>query len=103
MSKVAVIGSRDSILGFKGLGISIFSVKKGEEASRTLATIANNDYAAIFITEDFAEGVEEILKDLRERPLPTVTFIPAGAKGTRGLGMERLRNSVRKAVGADIL
>ena len=102
MSKVAVIGQRDSILIFKGLGISIFSVKDGEEASRTLATIAQDDYAAIFITEDLAEEVEEIMRDLRERPFPTVTFIP-GTRGTRGLGMERLRNNVRKAVGADIL
>ncbi len=102
MSKAAVIGSRDSILGFKSLGISIFSVKDGEEASRTLAAIAKDDYAAIFITEDLYEGVEEVLKDLRERPFPTVTFIP-GTGGTRGLGMERLRNNVRKAVGADIL
>ena len=42
------------------------------------------------------------MRDLRERPFPTVTFIP-GTRGTRGLGMERLRNNVRKAVGADIL
>ena len=102
MAKAAVIGQRDSILGFKGLGISIFSVKDGEEASRTLVAIAKDDYAVIFISEDFAEGVEEILEDLRERPFPTVTFIP-GTKESRGLGMEKLRNNVRKAVGADIL
>lgn len=102
MSKVAVIGQRDSILGFKGLGVSIFSVKDGEEASRTLATIAKDDYAVIFIAEDFAEGVEEIIQTLKERPLPAITFI-SSATGTRGLGMERLRQNVRKAVGADIL
>lgn len=101
MSKVAVIGSRDSILGFKGLSLSVFSVKNGEEASCTLAAMANNDYAAIFITEDLAEGVEEIIRALREKPLPTITFIPS-PKGTRGLGMEKLRGSIRKAVGADI-
>ncbi len=102
MSKIAVIGSRDCVLGFKGLGISVFSVKDGEEAGRTLSSIAGDDYAVIFITEDFAEGVGGALKEIAGRPLPTVTFIPA-SKGAGGLGMERLRDSVRKAVGADIL
>ena len=36
-SKVAVIGGKDYLLGFKALGVSVFPVKTGEEASQALA------------------------------------------------------------------
>ncbi len=101
MSKIAIIGERDCILGFKALGISVFPVETGEEASQALAAIKDGGYAVIFIIEDFAEELKDILKELREKPLPVITLIP-GTRGSRGLARERLRQNVRRAIGTDI-
>lgn len=102
MSKIAVIGERDCILGFKALGVSIFPVETGEEASQALTAIRDSDYAVIFISEDFTDDVNDLLEELQKKPLPAITLIP-GTRGSRGLARERLRQNVRKAIGADIL
>lgn len=100
--RIAVIGGRDYILGFKALGVSVFPAETGEEASQALAAIRDGGYAAVFISEDFAEELKDILEELREKPLPAVALIP-GARGSRGLALERLRQNARRAIGADIL
>ena len=100
--KIAVIGKRDCILGFKALGVSTFPVETGEEASRVLPAIMNEDYSAVFISEDFADDLKDILEEWREKPLPAVVLIP-GPQGSRGLARERLRQNARRAVGVDIL
>lgn len=102
MSKIAVIGERDCILGFKALGVSIFPAETGEEASQALTAIRDSDYAVVFISEDFADDVKDLLEELREKPLPAVALIP-GTRGSQGLARERLRQNVRRAIGADIL
>jgi len=67
-----------------------------------LTAIRDGGYAVVFISEDFAAGLKDILKELREQPLPAVALIP-GAGGSRGLARERLRQNARRAIGADIL
>jgi len=100
--KIAVIGGKDYILGFKALGVSVFPVETGEEASQALTSIKDGNYAAIFISEDFAEALKDILEEIREKPLPAVAFIP-DPRGSRGLALERLRQNTRRAIGTDIL
>ena len=100
--RIAVIGGRDYILGFKALGVEVFPVETGEEASQALTAIRDSDYAVIFISEDFADALKDILEELWEKPLPVVAFIP-GSRGSRGLARERLRQNARRAIGADIL
>ncbi len=101
MSKIAIIGGRDYILGFNALGVSVFPAETGEEASQALTAIRDDGYAVIFISEDFAEELQDTLKELREKPLPAVVLLP-GPRGSRGLSRERLRQNVRRAIGADM-
>ncbi len=100
--KIAVVGGRDYILGFKAVGVSVFPAETGEEAAQALTAIMDGDYAAIFISEDFADELKDILAELREKPLPAVALIP-GPRGSRGLALERLRQNARRAIGTDIL
>ncbi len=101
MYRVGVIGDRDSVIGFKALGMTVMEADNAEQASRHLAKMVNENYAVVYITEKCAEDNYEMLKELRSRRLPAIIPIPSIA-GSTGLGMRQVRESVRKAVGIDL-
>lgn len=99
--KIAVIGDKDSILSFKAIGVDVFPAKNYFEAQDTLKKLAR-DYAVIFITEDIAENIPDVIKRYKTRPFPAVIPIPSAQGGT-GFGMKAISSDVEKAIGADIL
>lgn len=102
MHRIAVIGDRDSILGFRGLGVETFAVAAPGEAEATLRRLAGSGYALIFVTEGVVEGAGRVLDEYATKALPVVVTIP-DAKGSRGVALAKLRRTVERAVGADIL
>ena len=56
MYKIAVIGGRDTVMGFKALGLETYPAADGAEAGRILKQLTreNDDYAIIYIEENFA-------------------------------------------------
>lgn len=102
MNKVGVIGDRDSVIGFRALSMTVLEATDAAEAARHLHNLVDENFAVIFITENLAEGNNEYLKELRSRKLPAVIPIPS-LTGTTGLGMRQVHESVRKAVGMDLL
>lgn len=101
VNKIAVIGDKDSILAFKAIGVDVFSARNSFEAQDTLKKLAR-EYAVVFITEDLAAEIPDILKRYKTRPFPAVIPIPT-AQGSTGFGMKALSKDVEKAIGADIL
>ncbi len=99
--RIAVVGDKDSVLAFKALGIEVFSVTGVKEAEEILKKLAR-DYAVIFITEQIAMKVSEVINRYKARPYPAVIPIPS-AEGASGFGMDGIRSDVEKAIGADIL
>jgi V/A-type H+-transporting ATPase subunit F len=102
MSKVAVLGDRDSILCFRAVGVDVFPTDDPAEAVKIFDRLVREEYAVIFITEPLAVGLEEQIREVAYRPLPSVVLIP-DSTGTLGHGSRHIREVVRKAVGADIL
>jgi V/A-type H+/Na+-transporting ATPase subunit F len=102
MYKVAVIGDKDSILGFKSLGVTTYPVTEEEEVPRLLNRIAREKYAVVCVTENVARQVMPQLEELNRKMLPAVLLIPNN-QGTLGLGMGQIRKNAEKAIGADIL
>ncbi len=100
--RIAAVGDKDSILGFKILGVDTFPVATAEEALAALRKIAGQSYGVIFVTEELAAQLEEPLQELDKRFLPAVVLIPS-SRGTLGLGMQNIKQKVEKAIGADIL
>ncbi len=100
--KIAVIGDKDSILGFKTIGVDTFSVTNSEDALKALKQLVSDNYGVIFITEELARELEDIVTDLQKRFLPAVVLIP-NSKGALGIGIEQIKKNVEKAIGADIL
>ncbi|MCQ2547684.1 MAG: V-type ATP synthase subunit F [Clostridia bacterium] len=102
MYKIGVIGDRDSVLGFKALGLEVFPVHNEEEAKHTLRELADNEYAIIYIVEDLAVALEKEIDKYKDSRLPAIIPIP-GKDGASGRGMDSVKKSVERAVGADIL
>lgn len=101
MYKAAVIGDRDSILGFKALGIDVFDSAK-VKPSEVIKELADDNYAVVFITEDILYKAEDAMDKYADTPLPAIIPIPSN-KGSKGLGMENIKKAAEKAIGADIL
>ncbi|MFY9175084.1 MAG: V-type ATP synthase subunit F [Peptococcia bacterium] len=102
MYKIAVIGDRESVLGFMALGFSVFPVTEREEAERTINSLTREDYAVIYITESVMQKVQDTIDLYRDATLPAIIPIP-DKEGSLGLGMHNVKRSVERAVGADIL
>lgn len=102
MYKIGVIGEKDAVLGFKALGFSIFPTESREEAGTILQELAKDNYAVIYITEQAAAGIRNEINQFREKRFPAIIPIP-GIQGTLGIGIQGIKKSVEKAVGADIL
>lgn len=105
MFKIAVIGSSDSVIGFKALGLDVFPVDNSDAARSTLREItkpSDVEYAIIYIEETMASEMLADIAKFKDRPSPAIILIP-GRDGPIGLGQTALREAVEKAVGSDIL
>ena len=107
MYKIAVLGDRDSVLGFKALGLDIFPVEGVEEGRHALHKLAKPaagsqpEYAIIYITEQLAQSIRADIDKYKTSVTPAVILIP-GKSGSLGLGAQALQSAIERAVGADI-
>lgn len=76
MYKIAVIGDRDSVLGFRALGLDVFPTEDTDAGRRTLHRLAQEDYAVIYITEQLAQQLTAEIARYKDAPLPAVILIP---------------------------
>ncbi len=102
MYKIAVLGDYDSIYGFAALGLETYPVSTHEEAQERLRKLADGEYAVIYITEAWAEQLKNEIDKYQDRVIPAIILIP-GVSGNTGAGVEKVKKSVEKAVGSDIL
>ncbi|MCI8609825.1 MAG: V-type ATP synthase subunit F [Firmicutes bacterium] len=102
MYKIGVIGDRESVLGFKAVGLEVFPCDQAEEARHILKKIAKENFAIIYITEQLFQYLRQEAAEYGEARLPAIIPIPS-KDGSLGLGMDNVKKSVERAVGADIL
>jgi V/A-type H+/Na+-transporting ATPase subunit F len=111
--KLAIIGTKDQILGFTALGMTAIVVNDFETAREKVLELASSnvegssgetrrEYAIVFIMEEYAKNLsKDDYKKINKQALPAVIPIP-GIKGTTGYGLERVKKMVEQAVGSDI-
>ncbi len=102
LSKIAVVGEKESVLGFKAVGFDVFETSSPEETESAVHRLAGEGYGIIFVTEQALQPVQHILQKYKEQQVPAIIPIP-GRAGSLGLGMAGVHKSVERAVGADIL
>ena len=101
MNKIGVIGGRDSVLGFRALGLDTCIAENGEQAKAALHRMAKENYAIIYITEHLAAQIPAEIERRREDVSPAVILIP-GREGSLGIGTAGVHAAAEKAVGAPI-
>ena len=104
MLKIAVIGGRETVMGFKALGLETWPAASAEEAGRVLRRLTreHDDYAIIYIEENFAAQLQNEISRFKDSPSPAIILIP-GREGSSGLGLQALHDAVERAVGTNIL
>ena len=103
MYKIGMIGERESVLGFLALGFSVHEAASAEEAAVLLRRLVKSEeYAVIYLVEQYALELQDELAKYKDMPLPAISVIP-GQSGSTGYGMASIKNAVERAVGADIL
>ncbi len=102
MHKMAVIGDKDSVLGFMAVGFTVRIAENDADAVKYLGLLAAENYAVIYITERLAQKIETDILKYRDKPLPAIIVFP-DKNGKTGYGMSLIKKSVEHAVGADIL
>lgn len=105
MQKIGVIGGRETVMGFKALGLDVFPVTDEAEAHevfRNLTRAEEQEYAIIYLEESYARALSTEIDRFKDSPTPAVILIP-GRNGTLGLGQSALKAAVERAVGSDIL
>lgn len=102
--KIAVIGDRESVMGFRALGIDVFPAD--EENAKTVFTdvVRAEDpaYAILYITEELTIPLRTEIDALKDELIPAIIPIPS-KNGTLNLGMNALNSAVERAVGSNIL
>ena len=103
MLKIAVLGSRDTVMGFKALGLEVFPVENADEARAEFKKLTHSreEYAIIYIEENRELELQHELDRLKDLPTPAVILIP-GKSGSLGLGQMALNAAVERAVGSAI-
>ena len=97
MYKIGAIGDRDSVLGFSALGVEVAFADAPAEAVQALRRFAHDEFAVIYITEQLAQYMEAEIAVYKDRLTPAVILIPGKS------GLDAVRKSVERAVGADII
>lgn len=100
--KIAVVGDKGSVLGFKSVGFEAFETSNVQEIRNEMAALVKGDYGIIFITEQAYSQIPDIIQEYKEKQIPAIIPIP-GKDGTLGIGIANVKKNVERAVGADIL
>lgn len=102
MYRIGVIGDKESVLGFKAVGLEVFPCDHADEARKVLKRIAKEDFAIIYVTEQLYQYLGEEADNYIDSRIPAIIPIP-GKEGSLGIGMSSVKKAVERAVGADIL
>ena len=99
--RIAVIGDWESVMGFRALGLDTYPVTSVDEAKERVRELAKTDCAIIYLTEQLAKDMEDVLARYKDELRPAIIMIP-GREGSLGIGMNNIQRAIERAVGADI-
>ncbi len=101
-AKIGAIGENDVMLIFKAVGIDVFPATDIDNASEILRKLVKEEYGIIFITESIASQMDKLIQEYASMMLPSIVVVP-GLGEKSNYAIERLRQAIIKAVGADII
>ena len=99
---IAVVGDWQSVMGFRALGLDTYPVTAPEEAREIIHRLAKENCGVIYLTEQLAAGLEDVIARYKDELRPAIILIP-GREGSLGIGKDNIQRAIERAVGADIL
>lgn len=100
MSKVAIIGPENAVIGFKAFGFeTFFSDNKDQAKEHLTAILDTKEYAIIFITAKLAHEIPEEINNASK--FLSITILPTSKK-EEALADEHLKTISEKATGVNI-
>ncbi|MCI8689875.1 MAG: V-type ATP synthase subunit F [Oscillibacter sp.] len=100
--RIAAVGDWESVMGFRALGLDTYPVSDAAEAKEKIRELAKADCAVIYLTEQLAQGMDDVLSRYKDELRPAIILIP-GRQGVLGIGRNNIQRAIERAVGADIL
>ena len=100
--QIAVIGDWESVMGFRALGLDTYPVTSAEEARGKVRELAKTNCGVIYLTEQLAKDMDDVLARYKDELRPAIILIP-GREGSLGIGKNNIQRAIERAVGADIL
>ena len=100
--QIAVVGDWESVMGFRALGLDTYPVTSVEEARKMVHDLAKTNCAVIYLTEQLAKEMGDVLAKYKDELRPAIILIP-GRDGSLGIGKDNIQKAIERAVGADIL
>lgn len=100
--KIAVVGEKGSVMGFRAVGFDVVEAHEPDEISAAVQRLVGEEYGVVFLTEQALAKTPGLLDRYKNVRIPAIIPIP-GRDGSLGIGLKNLHKSVERAVGADIL
>ena len=100
--QIAAVGDWESVMGFRALGLDTYPVTSVEEAREKVRELAKTNCAVIYLTEQLAKDIEDVIAHYKDEIRPAIILIP-GREGSLGIGKANIQRAIERAVGADIL
>lgn len=100
-AKIAAVGRHESILLFSAAGIITVPVTSDEQALDAVRQLVREKTDVIFLTENFAEALEEPLKPYRATVYPVILPVPEKS-GPTGYSMAKINANMEKALGTNL-
>ena len=101
MYKIAVVGDKESILGFSAIGMDMYPAYEENDIKQIIPKLIEEDYAIIYITEKVSIKAEKYLEKMKKNKIPAIITIPSNT-GSLKYGEKRIKDMVQKAVGIEI-
>ena len=96
---MAAVGDFESVLPFQAVGVSPFTPENG--LRELLLGLAKEHYAVVFLVDSLYRDNQEMVEELNENYAMSIIPVP-GIRGSTGIGINTIRESVERAVGMDI-
>ncbi|GMC01006.1 MULTISPECIES: V-type ATP synthase subunit F [Enterococcus] len=100
--KIGVIGDKASVLPFQLVGFDVHFETNPQNVRRLVEQMAKDGYGVIYVTEQCATSIPEVIARYQEQLIPAIVLIP-NYQGTEKIGLTEIQNNVEKAVGQNIL
>ncbi len=102
-SPMAAVGSYDSILPFKAIGLDVVEItdENRDSIGQIMNRFARQGYAALFIEEELFSKYQQAVDEVNESTDMCIIPVP-NQSGSMGVGLKSIRRNVERAVGMDI-